>query len=94
MSGGDAERPLAARLLRRLAVPIVLGWLVFAVVVSVFVPRLDLVERQNSVGLLPKDAPSLIAMKQMGKVFHEFDSDSVAMVVLVGDKPLGDEVAS
>jgi RND superfamily putative drug exporter len=91
VSGGHAERPLAARLLRRLAVPIVLGWLVFAVVVSVFVPRLDLVERQNSVGLLPKDAPSLIAMKRMGKVFHEFDSDSVAMVVLVGDKPLGDE---
>lgn len=91
MSGGHAERPLAARMLRRLAVPIVLGWLVFAVVVSVFVPRLDLVERQNSVGLLPKDAPSLIAMKRMGKVFHEFDSDSVAMVVLVGDKPLGDE---
>lgn len=70
MSGGHAERPLAARMLRRLAVPIVLGWLVFAVVVSVFVPRLDLVERQNSVGLLPKDAPSLIAMKRMGKVFH------------------------
>jgi RND superfamily putative drug exporter len=89
MNGGRAEPPVVARALRRLAVPIVLGWLALVVVVTVFVPRLDVVERENSVGLLPKDAPSLIAMKRMGKVFHEFDSDSVAMVVLVGDKPLG-----
>ena len=90
MNGGTTEPPAFARALRRLAVPIVLGWLVLTIVVTVFVPRLDAVERENSVGLLPRDAPSLIAMKQMGKVFHEFDSDSVAMVVLVGDKPLGD----
>ena len=28
-------------------------------------------------------------MKRMGKVFSEFDSDSVAMIVLEGDQPLG-----
>ena len=27
--------------------------------------------------------------KHIGKVFHEFDSDSAAMIVLEGDKPLG-----
>ncbi|MGF2951006.1 RND family transporter, partial [Mycobacterium sp. THU-M116] len=90
MNGGNGERPFIARAIRRLAVPIVVGWLALTVAVTVLVPRLDVVERENSVGLLPKDAPSLIAMKQMGKVFHEFDSDSVAMVVLVGDQPLGD----
>ncbi|MFY2861354.1 RND family transporter [Mycobacterium sp. THU-M104] len=90
MNGGNGERPFIARAIRRLAVPIVMGWLALTVAVTVLVPRLDVVERENSVGLLPKDAPSLIAMKQMGKVFHEFDSDSVAMVVLVGDQPLGD----
>ena len=30
-------------------------------------------------------------MKHIGKVFHEFDSDSAAMIVLEGDKPLGDD---
>ena len=30
-------------------------------------------------------------MKRVGEVFQEFDSDSSAMIVLEGDKPLGDE---
>ena len=35
------------------------------------------------------DSPSLQAFQRIGKVFHEFDSDSAAMVVLEGDQPLG-----
>ena len=31
------------------------------------------------------------AMKRVGKVFNEFDSDSAIMIVLEGDKPLGDD---
>ncbi|BCO71581.1 membrane protein [Mycobacterium intracellulare] len=31
------------------------------------------------------------AMKHIGKVFNEFNSDSAVMIVLEGDKPLGDE---
>jgi putative drug exporter of the RND superfamily len=80
-----------ARTIRRFAVPIVLGWLGLLVVVIVAVPKLEVVERENSVPLLPEDAPSLIAMKRMGKLFGEFNSDSVAMVVVVGDKALGAE---
>ncbi|WP_042909922.1 RND family transporter, partial [Mycobacterium intracellulare] len=38
-----------------------------------------------------KDAPSMQAMKHIGKVFNEFNSDSAVMIVLEGDKPLGDE---
>jgi putative drug exporter of the RND superfamily len=79
------------RTIRRFAVPIVLGWLGLLVVVIVAVPKLEVVERENSVPLLPEDAPSLIAMKRMGKLFGEFNSDSVAMVVVVGDKALGAE---
>src|SRR6201988_2942815 len=30
-------------------------------------------------------------MQRMGKVFHEFDSDSAATILLEGDKPLGDD---
>ncbi len=91
MSGGHAEGSLLARTIRRMAVPIIVGWLVLTVVVLVAAPKLQAVERENTVALLPKDAPSLIGMKRMGKLFQEFDSDSVAMVVLVGERPLGDD---
>ena len=39
----------------------------------------------------PNDAPSVIAMKRVGQVFQEYDSDSSVMIVLEGDKPLGDD---
>ena len=39
----------------------------------------------------PKEAPSVIAMMRVGKVFQEFDSDSSAMIVLEGDQPLGED---
>ena len=32
-----------------------------------------------------------IAMKRLGTQFEQFDSDSIAMIVLEGDQPLGDE---
>ena len=35
------------------------------------------------------DSPSIQAMRHIGKVFGEFDSDSAAMIVLEGDQPLG-----
>ena len=34
--------------------------------------------------------PSLRAMRHIGKVYNEGNSDSTAMIVLEGDKPLGD----
>lgn len=76
---------------RRLAVPIILAWLAIAVAVSVFVPSLEDVGQKHSVSLNPKDAPSYIAMKKMGQAFNEGNSDSVIMIVLEGDKPLGDD---
>jgi putative drug exporter of the RND superfamily len=87
----QAEGSPIARTIRRLPVLIIVGWLALLVITVAAVPKLDVVERENTVALLPKDAPSLIAMKRMGKLFQEFDSDSVAMVVLVGDKPLGSD---
>jgi RND superfamily putative drug exporter len=88
MSGNHAQRSFLARTIRRLAVPIILGWLVLTVVLRVAAPNLETVERENSAGMLPNNAPSTTAMSKMGNAFHEFSSDSVAMVVLVGDKPL------
>ena len=76
-------------LIRRFSVLIALFWLGLAVVTNVFVPQLETVAQAHNVSLSPQDAPSLQASKRIGKVFHEFDSDSAAMIVLEGDQPLG-----
>ncbi|MDV3129216.1 MMPL family transporter [Mycobacterium sp. 21AC1] len=83
--------PLIARMIYRLSVPIILGWLVIIAIVTFAVPSLEQVGRESSVSLVPKDAPSFQAMQRMGEVFKESDSDSVAMIVLESDQPLGDE---
>jgi putative drug exporter of the RND superfamily len=75
--------------IRRLAVPIILGWLVLIGVLTVFVPSLDVVGQERAVSVSPKDAPSVIAMMRAGEVFEESSTDSAAMIVLEGDGPLG-----
>jgi RND superfamily putative drug exporter len=80
-----------ARGIALLAVPIVLFWVALAAVSNIFVPQLEKVGEQHNVALSSPAAPSLQAMKHIGKVFDEFDTDSVAMIVLEGDKPLGAE---
>ena len=74
-----------------MSVPIILAWLAVTVALSVFVPSLEMVGQERSVSLSPKDAPSFEAMKQIGKVFNEGNSDSQAMLILEGKDPLGDE---
>ncbi|VBA59003.1 RND family transporter [Mycobacterium attenuatum] len=86
-----SQRPLVARVIRKFAVPIILFWLVVVVVLSVFVPALEVVGQERSVSLSPKDAPSLVALKRIGHAFKEGETDSVVMIVLEGDKPLGDD---
>ena len=91
MSDHPIPRSSIAQVIRQLSVPIALFWLALAAITNAVVPQLEAVARAQNVSLSPQDAPSLQAMKRMGKVFHEFDSDSVAMVVLEGDNPLGDD---
>ena len=89
MSNHHLPRPSFARMILRLSVPIALFWLALAASTNVFVPQLERVAQAHNVSLSPQDAPSLQASKRIGKVFHEFDSDSLAMIVLEGDQPLG-----
>ncbi|MDT5257514.1 MAG: putative drug exporter of the superfamily [Mycobacterium sp.] len=91
MSDHHVPRPALAGTIRRLAVPILLLWVGLAAVSNIAVPNLEDVAKAHNVSLNSPDAPSFQAIKHMGKVFHEFDSDSAAMVVLEGDKPLGDD---
>ena len=80
-----------AQTIRWLSVPIVLFWLAIAAITNVLVPQLETVGEAHNVALSSPDAPSLQAFKRIGQVFHEFNSDSAAMVVLEGDQPLGTE---
>ena len=89
MSNKHLRRPSVPHTIRRLAVPILLLWVALAALTNSTVPQLEEVGRLHNVALSSPDAPSLQAMKRIGKVFHEFNSDSTAMVVLEGDKPLG-----
>jgi putative drug exporter of the RND superfamily len=95
MSNHLAESPTlthrVAKWIRWLCVPIVLFWVAVAAVTNVFVPQLEKVGEEHNVALSSPDSPSLQAFQRIGKVFHEFDSDSAAMVVLEGDQPLGAE---
>ncbi|OBH85650.1 hypothetical protein A5680_06890 [Mycobacterium sp. E2989] len=81
---------MIARTVRRLSVPILLFWLGLAAVTNIAVPQLEAVGEAHAVSMSPDDAPAIRAMKRVGEVFKEFDSDSAVMVVLEGQAPLGD----
>src|SRR5271154_5134996 len=84
-----AKRPFFAHTMRVLAVPIILGWVLIAVVVSTIAPSLEVVGETHSSPMAPLDAPSMKAMMLMGHNFKEFNSNSTVMIVLEGQQPLG-----
>lgn len=91
MTNEHATPPFVARTIHRFSVPIILSWLAIMVIVSTAVPSLDKVEKERTVSQNPPDAPSFNALKRMGEDFKESNSQGVAMIVLEGQKPLGDD---
>jgi len=87
---GKDTRTRIPRTIRALAVPIILVWVAFTAAVNLLVPQVEKVGMANAVSMSPQDAPAVIAAKRMGQKFGESTSDSIAMVVLVGDQPLGE----
>ena len=92
MSKKRITPPFAARTIHRFSVLIILAWLAITVIMTIGVPPLQQVATERSVSLDPTDAPSFKAMKRMGEVFNESNSNSVAMIVLEGQQRLGDDV--
>ena len=88
-TAGTPKRAFVPRLIRILALPIVLFWIVVAVLVNVIAPQLEVVGELHAAPMAPEDAPSMIAMKRMGANFKEFNSNSTIMIVVEGQKPLG-----
>ncbi|OBH52524.1 hypothetical protein A5685_15000 [Mycobacterium colombiense] len=89
MSNDQHSRPFVPRTIRRLALPILLFWVALAALTNIAVPQLEDVGKTHNVALNSPDAPSLKAIKRIGEKFGEFTTDSSAMIVLEGDKPLG-----
>jgi putative drug exporter of the RND superfamily len=76
------KRPRLAKLLRVLAIPIIILWVLVAVVFNVFVPSLDEVTAENAGPLVARDAPSAQAAILQGNDFKESDFTSVAVAFL------------
>ena len=64
----DQVRPWIPRIIRKFAIPIILGWLAIIALLNVIVPQLDEVGKMRSVSMAPDDAKSVIATKRMGVV--------------------------
>lgn len=90
-TAGRQERSGLARWVRRLAVPIIIGWVALVALVSTTIPPLEVVGKLRSVQMSPDFAPSVTALKRVGEVFGEYKSDSSAVIVLEGTQPLGEE---
>ena len=63
-------------------------WAVLALVLPHTVPSLTEMSQRNPVAILPADAPSTVAAKQMTKAFKDAGSENVLVVLLSNDKGL------
>ncbi len=86
-----SQHPFLPRTIQRFAVLIVLFWLGLTAIVNIAVPQLEVVAKAHSVSMSPSDAASIQAVRRVGQVFDEFDSDNAVTIVLEGDQPLGDD---
>ncbi|QLL08545.1 RND family transporter [Mycobacterium vicinigordonae] len=84
-----SERRGLAGFVLRFSVPVILAWLLLTVLVNVFVPQLEAVGKEHSVSLASRSSQSYRALKRQGELFDQFNSDSIAMVLLESDTALG-----
>jgi putative drug exporter of the RND superfamily len=84
------KRPFFPRMVRVLAIPIILFWGLLAISTNTFMPKLEDVAEQLAGPQVPHYAPSQRALLHIGEKFQESDSTSLAMVVLEANRPLGD----
>ncbi|OBK94263.1 hypothetical protein A5645_01510 [Mycobacterium asiaticum] len=91
MSEHRAKRPLVARTVRALAIPIMVFWALIAVTTNTFMPQVERVAEELAGPMIPHYAPSQRSMLHIGEKFRESNSTSLTMVVFEADRPLGDQ---
>jgi putative drug exporter of the RND superfamily len=91
VSAHRAKRPVIARTVRVLAIPIIVFWGLVAVTTNTFIPKVEDVAAELAGPMVPTYAPSQVAMLRIGEKFQESTSTSLTMVVLEADRPLDDK---
>ncbi len=89
MSELPEKRPLVARMVRLMAIPIIVCWGLLAMTTNTFVPQVEKVAEELAGPMVPTYAPSQAAMLAIGEKFEESTSTSMTMLVLEADRPLG-----
>jgi RND superfamily putative drug exporter len=75
---------------------IVIGvWIAIAVALPLTFPSLSEMAQKHPLAMLPNDAPSSVAARQMTEAFHESGTDDLMLVALINENGLGpaDEAA-
>lgn len=91
MSEHRSKRPFVPRMVRALAIPIIVCWALIAVTTNTFVPQVEKVAEELAGPMVPHYAPSQRALLHIGEKFHESDSTNLTMVVFEADRLLGDQ---
>jgi RND superfamily putative drug exporter len=70
-------------------------WIAIAVALPLTVPSLNEMAQRHPLAILPSDAPSSVAARQMTQAFHESGTDNLMLVALINDNGLrpADEAA-
>ncbi len=82
------KRPLIPRMVRMLAIPIILFWGLLAVSTNTFMPQVERVAEELAGPMVPHYAPSQRALLHIGEKFHESDSTNLTMLVFEANRPL------
>jgi RND superfamily putative drug exporter len=85
------KRPFVPRMVRALAIPIILFWGLLAITTNTFVPQVEKVAEELAGPMVPHYAPSQRALLRIGEKFHESNSTNLTMVVFEANRPLGDQ---
>jgi len=91
MSEHRVKRPFVPRMVRVLAIPIIVFWALLAVTTNTFVPQVEKVAEELAGPMVPHYAPSQRALLRIGEKFHESNSTNLTMVVFEADRLLGDQ---
>ncbi len=83
------KRPFVPRMVRVLAIPILVFWALLAVTTNTFMPQVERVAEELAGPMVPHYAPSQRALLHIGEKFHESNSTNLTMIVFEADRPLG-----
>src|ERR1700743_2269325 len=92
MSEHRRRRPFVPRMVRVLAIPIIVFWALLAVSTNTFMPQVERVAEELAGPMVPHYAPSQRALLHIGEKFHESNSTNLTMVVFEAqNRRLGDQ---